>query len=68
MYFFRCLDIGDVGRNGLILSSWIFNAMLFNVIVVVDAVVVLIYSIILCVCKYVVYGFKTIVHICKRKV
>ena len=48
MYFFRCLDIGDVGRNGLILSSWIFNAMLFNVIVVDDAVVVLIYSIILC--------------------
>ena len=36
MYFFRCLDIGDVGRNGLILSSWIFNAMLFNVIVVVE--------------------------------
>ena len=36
MYFFRCLDIGDVGRNGLILSSWIFNAMLFNVIVVDD--------------------------------
>ena len=61
MYFFRCLDIGDVGRNGLILSSWIFNAMLFNVIVVVDnAVVVLIYSIILC-----MYICGECIYICK---
>ena len=55
MYFFRCLDIGDVGRNGLILSSWIFNAMLFNVIVVDDDVVVVVVVLILlvlyCVCN-----------------